>query len=154
VQTAVTAWRDFLESMGRDYEILLVDDCSTDQSVARAEALVSAVPRLRVFHHTSRTGYRGAMRAALAQTRFPLFSLTTCDTRYQAVELGKFIQWMNRVDLVTGYRVGDLGTYPRTWGERGYWLLNRILFAVRLRDLPCLFGLAARHIFSHIPIQA
>jgi hypothetical protein len=154
VQATVTAWRDYLDSLGRDYEILLVDDCSTDQSLARAEGLVVTVPRLRVFHHTVRTGYGGAMRTALAQAQFPLFAFTTCDTRYRAQELAKFIQWMNRVDLVTGYRVGDDGTYPRTWGERGFWLLNRIFFAVRLRDLPCLFGLAARQIFGHIPIQA
>ena len=154
VETAVTAWRDFLETLGRDYEILLVDDCSTDQSLARAEALVSTTPRLRVFHHTSRTGYGGAMRTALAQARFPLFAFTTCDAGYHAQELAKFIQWMNRVDLVTGYRVTGEGTYPRTWAGRGYWLLNRVFFAVRLRDLPCLFGLASRDIFARIPIQA
>jgi hypothetical protein len=154
VETAVSAWRDFLETLGRDYEILLVDDCSSDRSLARAESLVGSTPRLRVFHHTSRTGYGGAMRTALANARFPLFAFSTCDARYQAQELARFIQWMNRVDLATGYRVTGEGTYPRTWAERGYWLLNRVFFAVRLRDLPCLFGLAARDIFACIPIQA
>jgi glycosyltransferase involved in cell wall biosynthesis len=154
VETAVLAWRDFLDTLGREYEIILVDDCSSDRSLARAEALAGITPRLRVFHHASRTGYGGAMRTALAHARFPLFAFSTCDVRYQAQELAKFIPWMNRVDLVTGYRVTDEGTYPRTWAERGYWLLNRILFAVRLRDLPCLFGLASRGIFTRIPIQA
>src|SRR5262249_9755175 len=84
VETSVSAWRDFLESLGRDYEILLVDDCSTDQSLARAEALVNTTPRLRVFHHMSRTGYGGAMRTALGHARFPLFAFTTLDTRYHA----------------------------------------------------------------------
>jgi hypothetical protein len=154
VEPAICAWRDFLEALGRDYEILLVDDCSTDQSLARAETLVGTTPRLRVFHHTSRIGYGGAMRTALAHARFPLFAFTTCDARYHAQELAKFIPWMNRVDLATGYRVTSEGTYPRTWAERGYWLLNRVFFAVRLRDLPCLFGLASRDIFARIPIQA
>jgi Glycosyl transferase family 2 len=154
IENAVSIWRDFLESLGRDYEILLVDDCSTDQSLARAETLVSTIPRLRVFHHTSRTGYGGTMRTALAHARFHLFAFTTCDARYQAQELAKFIPWMNRVNLVTGYRVTGDGTHPRTWAERGYWLLNRVFFAVRLRDLPCLYGLAARDIFGRIPIQA
>ena len=154
VEQAVSSWRDFLETLGRDYEILLVDDCSTDQSLTRAEALVSSTPRLRVFHHASRSGYGGAMRTALAHARFPLFAFTTCDARYRAQELAKFIPWMNRVDLATGYRVTAEGTYPRSWPERGYWLLNRVFFAVRLRDLPCLFGLASREIFARIPIQA
>lgn len=154
VESSVVAWRDFLETLARDYEILLVDDSSDDRSLAKAEALASTTPRLRVFHHTSRTGYGGAMRTALAHARYPLFAFTTCDVRYRAQELAKFIQWMNRVDLVTGYRVTGRGTHPLDWAERGYWLLNRIFFAVRLRDLPCLFGLASREIFARIPIQA
>jgi hypothetical protein len=73
---------------------------------------------------------------------------------YEPAEIGRMLKWIDHVDLVAGHRMLEGRPYRQDWRDRSYRLLNRALFAVRLRDLGCWYVLAKRPVFSHIPIQS
>jgi glycosyltransferase involved in cell wall biosynthesis len=173
----VNDWLAYLDGLQREYEILLIDDGSTDGTGKRAEALAASRPRVRVLGHPTRQGVGAAVRTALAAATHPLLCTVSCDPQYQAADLRLMLDVIDHVDLVSGYRPWEpspgslrrlglayrwlihtvFGVYappkglPAAVARR---LLARVLFGVRLSDVTCPFRLCRRSIFARIPIQS
>jgi glycosyltransferase involved in cell wall biosynthesis len=154
LQPTLEAWISILNGLNRDYEILLVDDASTDGSFDLAQTLAEKNPRVRPLRHEARSGFGVCLRTGLESARFPLLLISTCDGCYQPADLTRFLKWIDKVHLVAGYRTIDSKRYKRNWAERFYHWMVRIIFGLRLKDPECWFLLARRSIFSRIPIQS
>ncbi len=174
VEELLSAWAGRLDGMGRDYQLLLVDDGSADDTAGRADALREKFPRLEVLRHESPRGVGAALRTALEAAKRPLFFYTLCDPRYRPDDLPRLLQTIDPVHLVSGYRAGRpvpaawrvLGAVVRVFcrvvfsaapaplpgwlGRQGHAarLLARVLFGVRNRDVLCPYRLMRRDIFG------
>src|SRR5438876_11889534 len=63
-----------LQALTEDYEIIVVDDCSTDDSRALLHELQAEMPALRLVEHSRNRGYGGALRSGFrAATRDYVF---------------------------------------------------------------------------------
>jgi glycosyltransferase involved in cell wall biosynthesis len=173
-------WTEFLDSLQRDYEIILVDDGSSDGTAKAAAELAEQRTRIKVLTHPSQRGFGACLRSGLAAARHPLFCYSTCNAIYQPRELQRLLERIDRVDLVSGYRAGrPLPPLLRTigfcwrWFSRivfgipleplpgwlgreacAYQKLIRLLFGVRIGDTDSAFKLFRREIFDKIPIQS
>jgi glycosyltransferase involved in cell wall biosynthesis len=144
-------WAKTFDALNRDYEILLVDDASTDQTPTLVGELAGG--RVRVIRHETRRGLGAALRTGLEAARFPLLLFSTCDGRFQPADIHQFLKWIDKVDMVCGFRSRQTGEYRPTWADRVYRWLMRAVFALRLKDPECLYLLVRRSIFSRLPIQ-
>src|ERR1700681_1981723 len=72
LEEVVAAWDAYLTSLARPYEILLVDDGSTDDTRSRADQAGGKTPHLRVLHHEQHLGVGAALRTGLQQACHPL----------------------------------------------------------------------------------
>ena len=147
-------WTNELNSLQRDYEILLVDDASADGWRELGQSLAAKFPRIRLIRHETRRSFGACLRTGLAAARFPLLLVSTCDGQYQPGDLQKFFKWIDKVHLVCGFRTVDGRRYSRTWTGGIYHWLIRIIFGLRLKDPECWFFLARRSMFTRIPIQS
>jgi glycosyltransferase involved in cell wall biosynthesis len=132
VEEVVTSWIQFLNSLERDFEVILVDDGSTDETSERAASLATRSPRLQVLSHPTAQGQGAALRTALKTARHPLFFYTICDPQYRPSDLGRLLQKrtdprrddleLDQVHLMTGSRAGE--PIPLPWRIVGlFWRL-------------------------------
>src|SRR5262249_31533306 len=78
VGDVLASWSKYLPSLNRDYELLLVDDGSSDCTID-AGALEASTPRLRVLRHPEPRGLGASLRTGLAAASKPLVCFTVCD---------------------------------------------------------------------------
>jgi glycosyltransferase involved in cell wall biosynthesis len=148
-------WFAYLDTLGRDYEVLVVNDGNADGTAALAASLATKQPRLRHLQHPSPQGIGACLRTGLGTARFPLLFYTECSNSYQPADLGQLLEVIDKVDLVSGQRIRpsarERGSF---WSHYAYRALLRCLFGLRLKDVDCPFKLFRRSIFARIPIQS
>src|SRR5262245_30659198 len=73
------AWGAVLSGLNRSFEIVVVNDGSSDNTAAILEQRAANVPHLRVLNHPNRWGFGACLRSALAVAKNPLFMYAGVD---------------------------------------------------------------------------
>jgi glycosyltransferase involved in cell wall biosynthesis len=93
-----------LARIGRPYEILLVDDGSTDGSREAADALVDVRPRLSVLHLDRNSGQSAALAAGFAAARGEYLLTLDADLQNDPADIVRMLEWIPQYGMVTGIR--------------------------------------------------
>jgi glycosyltransferase involved in cell wall biosynthesis len=152
-EDVVANWIAQLETLGRDYEIFAEMDGNVDHTQDSATDLESKYPRFRLLPHPGQPGVGAALRTGLGAAQFPLLCYAECSNAYHPEDLGRLLEAIDKVDVVSGYRSGQ-SARRRPLSRFGYRMLLRLLFGLRLVDVDCPFKLFRRSIFARIPIQS
>lgn len=130
----------------RDFEVVVVNDGSADDTAAVLEQLQGVHgARLRVITHPENRGYGGALRTGFAAATKDFVFYTDGDGQYDVGELPKLLDavWPD-VGLVNGYKTQRRDPWHRIAIGAAYNQFARFLFRVRLRDIDCDFRLVRR----------
>jgi glycosyltransferase involved in cell wall biosynthesis len=137
-----------------DYEIIVVDDASTDSSRALLVELPTKFPQLRVVFHGRNRGYGGALRSGFAHATKELVFYTDGDGQYDVFELRRFLPIMqDGIDVVNGYKIARNDPLHRVIIGILYLRLMRLLFNFHSRDVDCDFRLLRRSVFETITLE-
>ncbi len=140
-----------------DYELIVVDDCSTDRTPELADALAAADPHVVVVHHPVNRKLGGSMKTGFATATGDLVLYSDADLPFDMAEVTRAIRLMRvyEADVVSAYRLDRTGEGKvRAVYTFFYNLLIRRLFGVRMRDINFAFKLCRRRIFDHITLQS
>ena len=157
VDRSVTSARGILEEMGCDWEIVIVDDASTDATARRAEAIAAADPRVRVIHNAVNRRLGGTLRAGFAAARKDLIFYTDADLPVDYGELPRAVHLLEcqQADLLAGYRFDRTSEgLHRAVYTIGYHVLIRLLFGLRIRDVNFAFKLFRRSLLQTIALKS
>jgi glycosyltransferase involved in cell wall biosynthesis len=86
-----------------DFEVLIVNDGSTDDTGEVAERLAAADPRLRVVHHGSNQGFAAAYGSGLARARMQYVTFAPGDNEIVGASLAEIFDAVGKADLVVPY---------------------------------------------------
>ena len=138
-----------------DYEIIVVNDGSTDHTAQLLDEMTTQYDRLRVIHHPKNQGYGGALRTGFSNSSKDLIFYTDGDAQYNVNELPKLVEKMNDgIDWVNGYKISRSDpVYRKIIGRLYHWLV-KISFALDVRDVDCDFRLMRRSIFDKVHLKS
>lgn len=92
-----------LDSLRRPYEIVIVDDGSSDDTGLISEQLSGKFSKVRVIHHSVNQGLGGVYRTGFAQARYDLITFFPADGQFSASIIQQFVPLMDDADMVLGY---------------------------------------------------
>jgi glycosyltransferase involved in cell wall biosynthesis len=101
VQRAIEWTLSVLAEMTDDYEVVVVDDGSTDETGRIADALAARSAHVRVIHNANPSGYGGALHSGFTAARKELIGLITADCEFHPTDLPQFMDAIRDTDIVT-----------------------------------------------------
>jgi len=138
-----------------DFEILIINDGSSDGTGAVADRLASDLPFVRVVHHPSNLGYGAALISGFTNAKKDLIFYTDGDGQYDVREIHNLIAKLHPgIDLVNGYKVKRSDAWYRIWIGAAYRRAMRFAFNLSIRDVDCDFRLLRREIFDTIALES
>lgn len=137
------------------FEILVVDDASSDDSLQRLRVLREEIPELRVIEHRAQAGQSTALRSGVKAARAPWVVTLDGDGQNDPADIARLLEARDQADagvkLLAGWRVSR----QDSWSKRA---ASRIANAVRARllrdntpDTGCGIKLFERSVFLDLP---
>jgi glycosyltransferase involved in cell wall biosynthesis len=136
-----------------DFEVIVVDDGSTDRTGEIADRVAARDARVRVIHHGQRRGYGGAVRSGLQSATKDYVFFTDGDRQFDIADLARLLPAVDVAEAVIGYRIKRRDPFRRLVVAWVYKWAIRILFLVRWRDVDCAFKLFRRDVFTRVPLE-
>ena len=138
-----------LDQLAPDWEIVLVDDGSTDATVAVARAAMgTAGPRLRVISHERKRGYGITVGDGLRAARLGYVGFMDGDGQFDPADLKTLAALMPAADLAAGWRRRRADPRYRLFIAGVFNVLVRALYGVRVRDIDCGLKLMRREVLE------
>jgi len=140
-----------------DFELIIIDDASTDATPAIADRLAAEDPRVRVIHHEVNRKLGGSMKSGFAAATGDLVLYTDADLPFDMNELPRIVRLMREyeADIVSAYRFDRTGegvlravyTFVYNW-------LVKAVFGVRVRDINFACKLVRRRVLDHVQLRS
>jgi glycosyltransferase involved in cell wall biosynthesis len=112
-----------LDKIGKPYEVLIIDDGSTDDTPRLLAEGMRRFPWLRVLRMARNSGQSAAFEAGFAAARGQIIATLDADLQNDPEEIPRLLPLLQEVDMVTGWRRDRQDTAFRRWQSR---MANRI----------------------------
>jgi len=137
-----------------DYEVIVVNDGSSDATPAIIDELARTYPHVRAVHHPRNRGYGGALQTGFRSATKDLIFYTDGDAQYDPSELAVLWERLSAdADMVNGYKISRSDPLHRIVIGRIYHHIVKTLFGLTVRDVDCDFRLMRRTIFERINLE-
>lgn len=154
LEPLVASAQEILPGLVREWEIIIVDDGSTDGTGPLADRLAGEDPRVRVVHHPVNRGYGGALQSGFAAACYEYVFFTDGDGQFDLGEIGLLLPLLDRADMALGYRLRRADPVHRRLYAWCYKLLIRLVLGLQVRDVDCAFKLIPRRVLEAITLTS
>jgi len=140
------------QQLGMDYEIILVNDGSSDRTGEIGRELAQRIPNFHLVEHYPNRGYGGSLKAGFAAATKELIAFVPADNQFDFGEIHLLLERIEEADIVSGHRAERQDTFIRRFNAFGWNMTVRLLFGYLCRDIDCGFKLFRREILEHVTI--
>jgi len=143
---------DVLNKLDIDFEVIIVDDGSTDQTGRIADELASGDEHVRALHHEKNSGYGAALQTGFRAATKDFVFYTDGDGQFDIAEMPPLLKYMEDYEIVSCYRIKRQDNMVRKLNAFFWTALVGVLFRLKIRDIDCAFKLYRRSIFDDMPL--
>jgi glycosyltransferase involved in cell wall biosynthesis len=144
-----------LAAVTPDYEIIVVNDGSRDNSANVLRELQTRVERLRIVTHETNRGYGGALRSGFGHATKELVFYTDGDGQYDVRELPVLLMLMTEdTHFVNGMKMTRQDAPHRVFFGNLHRFVTRWTFWLPITDVDCDFRLVRRSILERLRLHS
>jgi len=121
----------------RAYELVFVDDASTDNTWAQIQQARQADPRIRGLKHARNGGQSAALWTGLQNSSSPILATLDGDLQNDPADLPRLLAELERVDFVSGMRLSRQDNFVRRASSKIARWARRAILKVDFRDTGC-----------------
>ena len=143
-----------LEDLCEVWELVVVDDGSTDRTPEILREWSTAEPRIRVVTQPENSGYSRALIRGFSECRYETIFYTDADAQFDLHDIRDLYPHLSECDMVTGYRVGRRDRWFRFVTSGVYNYLQGWVLGLRVRDVNCAFKLFRRSFFERVQLAS
>lgn len=140
-------------------EVIIVDDCSSDNSLMIAHELRDRHPAVLVFQHERNRGKGAALRTGFSKATGQFVAVQDADLEYNPMELKQLLEPLitNRADVVVGSRFLSNGAHRvlyfwHSLGNRFLTFVSNMFTDLNLTDMECCYKVFRREIIQSIDL--
>src|SRR5262245_23174055 len=148
IARAVAEAETALEAHFERFEVLVVDDGSSDDTAAEVRRSLPDAPHTRLLRHPANRGYGAALRTGFEGAKFDLVAFTDADCQFDLTDLAKLTALAAEYPIVVGYRADRKDPWKRRFLSWGYNVLARVLLGTRVRDVDCALKVFRREVLA------
>jgi glycosyltransferase involved in cell wall biosynthesis len=141
IRRTVEAAVKVLPKVAMSWEIIVVDDGSSDATIAICDDLRARYPEVEVISHGQNRGYGAALKSGIMAAKYDLIFFSDSDGQFDLRELQQLICWSEDYDIVAGYRAKRQDPLHRRINAVGWNVLVRLVLGIKIRDIDCAFKL-------------
>lgn len=157
VGRAVERAHPVLRKLGLPFEILIVDDASTDRTREIALELAAKYPEVRVITHAVNRKLGGAMKTGFAEARGEIVVYSDIDLPFDLAEIERALRLMDylEADVLCGFRFDRTNEGPKrlVYSFAYNWLV-RALFGVYVKDINFSFKVVRRRVLEAVTLES
>jgi len=147
--------RESLVDAVSDFEIIVVNDGSSDNSLQVLQELQREISELRIVNHEVNRGYGGALLSGFAASTKQWVFYTDGDAQYDAHEITRLISAVTESsDVIQGFKIGRGDPLHRRVIGRFYHHGVRFLFRLPIRDTDCDFRLIRNSVLHQVRLRS
>jgi glycosyltransferase involved in cell wall biosynthesis len=154
IEATVRSTAEVGERLLSRFEIIVVNDGSSDRTGVILEGLQREIPQLRVVDHETNRGYGAAVKSGFAAATQDLVFFSDSDGQFDIRELELLLPHVEEHDIVTGYRRNRQDPPHRRLNALGWNTLTRVVLGTGVRDVNCAFKVFRRGVFDQISINS
>lgn len=159
LETCINRVRDIADE-NLSLELIIVDDCSKDESVEIALSLADTYPEIKVLQHDTNQGKGAALRSGFKHATGDIVAIQDADLEYDPNDLKKLLVPIveNKADVVLGSRFLTSGAHRvfyfwHSMGNKFLTLLSNMYTDLNLTDMETCYKVFKREIIQDIEIN-
>jgi len=157
IQKTVLWLEKELKNICNDFEIIIVNDASTDNTADIIRNLQKTRPYVRLMTHEKNVGLGGSLRLGFASARKEVVFYSDADLPFDFFELKRALRIMDikDADMILGFRLDrtDEGVVRIVY-SLAYNILLRIFFGISVKDINFSFKLVKKNILDQMKLQS
>lgn len=155
IKATVQSCVSYLESNVSDYEVIVVNDGSSDDTKKIVEELSSINSKVILVNHEINKGYGSALRSGFDEAKRDFIFFMDSDGQFDIQDLDRLLPLAAVDKVVIGYREDRADSFVRSLNAWMYGMYIYLMFGLNVKDMDCAFKIFPTKAYQNIrPIKS
>ena len=154
IELALKSAIQVLKKISTDFELIVVDDGSNDDTIQKVNRFIRQERRVRIISHGINRGYGKALRTGIDAARKEYTFYTDADNQFDVQKLPEITKTLTPNQMIIGYRTRRQDSWQRLFMSWAYGKLIKYLFKIEVADINCSFKLFPTSLYRKFPLYS